>query len=132
MPGPRARSHPSYGPDSVAPRPLRRRSRVTLNGIAKRAGFAPSNLLRYSREALLLRVVEDETETWLTDLFARSPTSARTITERQEAVAVTLAPLPAPHPVDQPRRLVDWLSPHSRNSLRQTMRGSRGSQRAPH
>jgi AcrR family transcriptional regulator len=73
---------------------------VTLNAIAKRAGFAPSNLLRYfdSREALLLRVVEEETENWLTDLFARPPAPARTLTKRQEAVARTLADSFAAHP----------------------------------
>ncbi len=43
---------------------------VTLNAIARTAGLAASNVLRYfdSREAVLLQLVVEETELWLDDL----------------------------------------------------------------
>ena len=51
---------------------------ITLNGLAKRAGLAPSNVLRYfdSREAVLLELVNRQTEAWLGDLLRHAPPPA--------------------------------------------------------
>jgi AcrR family transcriptional regulator len=53
-------------------------SDLTLNGLAKRAGLAPSNVLRYfdSREAVLLELIDRETGEWLDDLLRHAPPPA--------------------------------------------------------
>jgi AcrR family transcriptional regulator len=74
---------------------------ITLNGLAKRAGLAPSNVLRYfdSREAILLELVNRETEAWLVDILRHTPPPAGDPTgARCAAVAGAIATTLDAHP----------------------------------
>jgi len=73
---------------------------VTLNGLARRAGLASSNVLRYfdSREAVLLALVVAETDAWLADIVDRPVDPAGPLPERCAAAADVLAQALDGHP----------------------------------
>ncbi len=73
---------------------------ITLNGIARRSGFAPSNVLRYfdSREAVLLALVSSETEAWLDDLTALPLPEGGSLVDRCRSAAGDIARTMEAHP----------------------------------
>ncbi len=73
---------------------------ITLNGIARRSGFAPSNVLRYfdSREAVLLALVSSETEAWLDDLTTLQIPETGSLVDRCRSVAGDMARTMESHP----------------------------------
>ena len=83
---------------------------VSLNELSRRVGLAKSNVLRYfeSREAVLLELLDDDWNGWLTELagdMAAAIDDTAVVTERVDQVAATLASSLGRHPV-----LCDLLS----------------------